>query len=59
MAIYPGNQYFQKECDGIVIPGNYFVCKIYPVQIELSVSSCAERYQLTQRQANQIDAGHP
>ena len=58
MAIYPGIEYFKKEHNGVAVSGSYFDCKTYPIPITLSTSSCAERYRITQSQANQIDAGH-
>lgn len=58
MAIYPGIEYFKKEHNGVAVSGSYFDCKTYPIPITLSTSSCAERYRITQSQANQIDPGH-
>lgn len=58
MAIYPGIEYFKKEHNGVAVSGSYFDCKTYPIPITLSTSSCAERYRITQSQANQIDTGH-
>lgn len=58
MGIVTGIEYFQKECDGIVIPGTYFNCIGYRT-LELSAKSCGHRYIDAQRLAHEIERGHP